>query len=426
MPTVVVTGAGSGIGRAAARRFASGGWRCVLVDRHADALARVRAEMGPRDHAVLALDLTDAREVQRLAGLPGPVDAVVNNAGRSDPSGTPLADQDITAQAGLAALNLAAPAAVVDALDARLVPGARIVNVSSGAGLRAIPFRGLYSPTKAGLIAQSRALAAARPDLVVTVVCPGFVRTELVDGLIAAGRLDARRAIGKTPLGRMAEPAEVAELMVFLASPQAAVVRGQVIALCGGSSVYGGSGAVEPAVHAGVPIETPSALTVVGDATGRWGRLLATDAGAAPGAYPAVVDVSALEAGTAPACGGPPVGPQVASVHAAVRRFARGHVHTASLTLLLPAERPRRWQDAGDGAAARMLVATLACELADRALRVNAITVGTTDDDPDLDGDRAGDAASIAALVVHVAGAGSQFMTGQTLAACPRTERTTP
>ena len=205
MPTVLITGAASGIGRAAAHRFAADGWRCVLVDRDGEGLAGLRPAL-PGAHVAHVADLTDAAQVAGLASLSETLDAVLNNAGASDPRGVALVDQPADEQARLAALNLEAPAAVLAAVDARLSPGARIVAVASGAGLRAIPQRGWYSATKAGLIAQTRAFACARPDLVVTVLCPGFVRTELVDALIAAGPPPPRPAGPETPPGPVAAP----------------------------------------------------------------------------------------------------------------------------------------------------------------------------------------------------------------------------
>jgi NAD(P)-dependent dehydrogenase (short-subunit alcohol dehydrogenase family) len=411
MPTVLLTGAASGIGRAAAHHFAAQGWHCLLVDRDGDGLEQVLRDL-PGTHEARRTDLTDPAQVGSLGAtgrLSGPIDAIVNNAGMSDSRGDPLAQQPPERQAALARLNLAAPAAVVTAVDARLVPGARIVNVSSGAGLRAIPFRGYYSATKAGLVAQSKALAAARPELIVTVLCPGFVRTELVDGLIAAGRLDPRQAVAKTPMGRMGEPAELAEMIGFLASPGAAAISGQVVSLCGGSSVYGGSRACEPATRAMRPMSTPSRVIVEGAEPDRW-RHLVGDSGAAgdgdaSGAYPAEVDATALAiAGDGGNADGVPG--IVAAVHQAARRFASRHAADASLTVLLPVEGADAvpWHRAGDAAAARMLVATLACELAPRALRVNAIEVA-----PGLAPDQ------LRPLLHYVAGARAQFLTGQTL-----------
>src|SRR6478672_6664491 len=193
MQTVLITGAASGIGRDTARLFAGAGWQCVLVDRDDRALRQSAQELpspASAPHVLHTIDLTDAKQIARLRDGSPALDAILNNAGMSDASNTPLADQGPAQMERLLALNLHAPAAVVDACMPLLKPGARIVNVSSGAGLHAIPWRGAYSPSKAGLIAQTRALARARPDLCATVLAPGFVRTELVNGLIEAGRLN--------------------------------------------------------------------------------------------------------------------------------------------------------------------------------------------------------------------------------------------
>lgn len=395
MQTVLITGAASGIGREAARRFSGAGWRCMLVDCNAEALNFLRAALPVVAHGAhlsRVADLTSAEEIRALANGAPPLDALINNAGMSDTRNIPLVEQSAAQLSQLLALNLAAPAALVETFAPLLRPGARIVNVASGAGLRAIPWRGAYSPSKAGLIAQSQALARARPDWCVCVLCPGFVRTELVDGLIAEGRLALAGAVGKTPLGRVAAPAEMAEALYFLASTGAAPLSGQVFPVDGGSSVYGGSRAFEPVMLEPLPLDTPLDLAVEGTGAERWTEV----GGAQKGdAYRATLDVSSLNARA---------GEVMSAVHEAARRFAANHEQQASLTLLLPASLPVDWHSAGDGAAARMLVATLACEWGARALRINAVEVGAHTV-----------AASLVPLLRFVAGAGAQFMTGQTL-----------
>lgn len=396
MQTVLITGAASGIGRDTARLFAREGWQCVLVDRNEAALQALQAELpcsASAAHVLQAVDLTDPSQVARLVEGTPALDAILNNAGMSDPSGMPLAEQDAAQMARLLALNLHAPAAVVDACAHQLKPGARIVNVSSGAGLHAIPWRGAYSPSKAGLIAQSRALAQARPDLCVTVLAPGFVQTELVDGLIAAGRIKPEAAVSKIPLGRMAAPEEMAQALYFLASPGARPLTGQVFAFNGGSSIYGGSQAFAPASLATLPLDLPLRLEVVGEGAAAF-RSVATETTDEPG-YQGCLDVSPLSC--APAT-------LLQTVHAAAVRFAARHAQQASLTLLLPPPKALRWQDAGDAAAARMLVSTLACEWGARALRVNAVEVAAN-----------AESASLHPLLRFACGAGAQFLTGQTL-----------
>lgn len=399
LETVLITGAASGIGRESARLFARAGWQCVLVDSNAQALAAVGAELpAPPSgaHVLHAIDLTDRVQTARLREGTPPLHAILNNAGMSDPSNMPLHHQGPAQIDRLLALNLRAPAAVVDACAPLLQPGARIVNVSSGAGLHAIPWRGFYSPSKAGLIAQTKALAQARPDLCVTVLAPGFVRTELVEALIAQGRLQPERAVAKIPLGRMAAPAEMAQALYFLASEGARPLSGQVLPVNGGSSIYGGSQAFEPATLEPLPVDLPLQLEVLGDCASDWQVVAPAPAPAGQPAYHALLDVSPL------AC---EPGGVLQAVHEAAARFSAAHARHASLALLLPAREAERWQDAGDGAAARMLVSTYACEWGARGLRINALEVphGVAP-------------ASLQALLRFLCGAAAQYVTGQTLA----------
>ncbi|VTU33500.1 3-oxoacyl-[acyl-carrier-protein] reductase FabG [Variovorax sp. PBS-H4] len=397
MQTVLITGAASGIGRDTARLFAAAGWQCVLVDNNERALHPLGQSLpspASAAHVLRTIDLTDPGQIASLGEGTPELDAIINNAGMSDTSNTPLAEQSQAQMNRLLALNLAAPAAVVDACSHLLKPGARIVNVASGAGLHAIPWRGAYSPSKAGLIAQTLALAKARPDWCVTVLAPGFVRTELVDGLIQAGRLSPERAVAKIPLGRMAMPEEMARALYFLASTGAQPLSGRVLAVNGGSSVYGGSQPFTPAAREPHPFDTPLQLEVCGGDTAPWQAV--AQAPAAGAHYAACLDLSPWHGAPARL---------LQTVHAAAARFAARHPAQASLTLVLPVEDATRWQDAGNAAATRMLVSTLACEWGPRALRINALEVP------------AGvDPAALHPLLRFVCGSAAQYLTGQTLA----------
>ncbi|OZI71799.1 SDR family NAD(P)-dependent oxidoreductase [Bordetella genomosp. 12] len=384
MRTALLTGAASGIGRAAARQLAADGWRCVLVDRNAQALQAVSDELGAA-HLPRVADLTDAAQIAALAhGMPA-LDALINNAGMTDSSNLPVVTQDPDGWRRLLELNLHAPARLVQALRAALRPGARIINVASGAGLRAIPWRGAYSPSKAGLIAQTRAMAAALPDYRFTVLCPGFVRTELVASLIASGRLDPARAVAKIPLGRLGEPQDIACALRFLASDEAAALPADMLAVDGGSSIFGGSQAYGPTPHAPLAWDTPLDLRVHGPWDG-------PPADGTPG-YPAILDTRALAS--------PPGQRLDAIVQAAQQAALTG---PGSLTILLPQDAQPDWQAAGERAAARMLIATLACEWGPLAARVNAIEVPP-----------GGDPQRYLPLLRFMAGAQAQYLTGQTL-----------
>lgn len=403
MASVLLTGAGGGIGRAAALGLARAGWRCVLVDADAHALQRLEALWPAEAERPMSLvaDLTDAARIEQLGQEVPPLDALINNAGLSAGGAEATSCPDDGTAARLLALNLAAPARMVQACALRLRPGARIVNVASGAGLRAIPWRGLYSPSKAGLIAQGRALAQARPDWTVTTLAPGFVRTDLVQRLIDGGRLNPAQAVSKIPMGRMAEPEDMAVALCFLASLGARVLTGQLLVLDGGSSVCGGSQPLPPCAHAPLPFEAPlqprcEAVREAGwqAALDGWARSHAGSAGNA--GYPAVIDGRALDARP---------GAQLDAVLDAARCFRARHAALASLTLLLPqpaAQLP--WELAGDAEAARMLVATLAAEWGAHGLRVNALELP-----------RGLAPNSCLPLLGYLAGARAQFLTGQVL-----------
>ncbi len=385
MDTVLLTGAASGIGRAAARRLARGGHRCILVDRNADALQTLANELGaPHEHRVA--DLTDPAQIANLTdGLPL-LDALINNAGMTDDSNQPVIAQDPAAWQRLLDLNLHAPARLLLALRERLLHGARIVNVASGAGLRAIPWRGAYSPSKAGLIAQTRAMARDFPAYRFTVLCPGFVRTELVAALIEAGRLDPARAVAKIPLGRLGEPEEIGCALAFLASAGAVALDADMLAVDGGSSVFGGSQAYPPSPRAPLPCDTPLTLRVQGPWDG-------PPVECAAGGYAAVLDTRVLTR---------PPGQQLDAIVQAARQAANSG--PGSLTLLLPQIRSDDWESAGERAAARMLISTLACEWGPSGARINAVEVAAGAG-PD----------TYLPLLRFVAGAQAQYLTGQTL-----------
>ncbi|GGA75130.1 hypothetical protein GCM10011385_31440 [Nitratireductor aestuarii] len=387
MQTVLLTGAASGIGREAALHFAASGWRVLAVDRDREGLDRLLGELQGSNHLALQLDLTSAEEIASLGELDCTIDAVVNNAGMSDTSGTPLVEKTEAELQRLYALNTQAPALIFRALREKLVPGARIVNVSSGAGIKAIPLRGAYSPSKAAVIAQSQALAKTCPEFTVTCLCPGFVRTDLVESLIAAGRLDPAQAVSKIPLGRMASTAEMARAVTFLAGEGARPFTGQTFVYDGGSSIYGGSARVAPTERQLVSHDVATRYTLVDGPEDFLSDVPA-------GTYPAVIDFSPLKAAE---------GKLAQAVHTAAVRFAAEHQADAALTLVLP---PRssvtEWEQAGDEAAAEMLVRTLACELASSARRVNAVRLN-------------GPASAAGEFISFIAGVEAQFLTGQIL-----------
>ena len=242
--TVVVTGASSGIGRAAARRFGSAGAAVLAVGREPAQLEEVVAEI--RDAggtgAACRADVTTAAGVEQvvrsaLAEL-GPITTLINAAGIYAPGSIEsTTDEQWEAMLGV---NTTAPFRLMRAVLPHLASaGASIVNVSSVTGLRAFPNVLAYCVSKAAVdqLTRCAALELAPRGIRVNAVNPGVVITNLhrrggMDEQAYAAFLTRSRETH--PLGRPGEPGEIAELVFFLASDAAAWITGETISIDGG------------------------------------------------------------------------------------------------------------------------------------------------------------------------------------------------
>lgn len=251
--TALVTGAGSGIGRETALRFAAEGARVFAADLlgdRAQETARLIGEAGGTAIAA-AVDVTAASEVERvieqmLAELGG-IDIVANNAGVTIVGAAHSIeesdwDRELT-------VNLKSVYIVSKAAWPHLVArgGGAIICTASIAGLWAIPDDAAYCASKAGVVMLTKCMAldGARDAIRVNCVCPGFIDTPMIQGYFAdqPDPAAARRfATGLHPLGRLGRPLDIADGYVYLASDEAQWVTGTALVIDGGltAGIWGG------------------------------------------------------------------------------------------------------------------------------------------------------------------------------------------
>jgi 3-hydroxybutyrate dehydrogenase len=238
--TALVTGAGGDIGAACARRLAAAGARVLVVDMRAEAAGKVASEVGGT--AVVA----DLSEPGFADALPDePVDIVVNNAGFQHVA--PIEEFPPEVFGTMLRVMVEAPFLIAR----RVLPGmyargwGRFVNISSVHGLRASPYKSAYTAAKHGLEGFSKvvALEGAPHGVTSTCVCPGYVRTGLVEAQIA----DQARVHGIAPeevvenimlepaaIKRLIEPEEVADLVAYLCGPSGTFITGVSLPMDGG------------------------------------------------------------------------------------------------------------------------------------------------------------------------------------------------
>ncbi len=235
--TVVVTGGARGIGRAAVDRFAAAGERVIALGRHRTALEALGVTW-------FVCDVTDEAAVTSVFDQIGDVDVLVNNAGLAESA--PLHSTSLDSWRRHMDVNATGPFLCMRAV----VPGMRsrgtgaVVTVASTAGRAGVPYTAAYSASKHAVVGLTRAVAAevAGTGVRVNAVCPTFVRTAMTERSIAnivtrTGRTpeQAEEALAAaSPLGRLLEPDEVADAIVFLASPGAAAISGQAVVIDGG------------------------------------------------------------------------------------------------------------------------------------------------------------------------------------------------
>ncbi len=245
----LITGGGTGIGRAIAVAFAREGANVALAGRRLEKLKEVAGEVKKQGAGAKAIkcDVTRARDAERAvretAKQFGKLDVLVNNAGIlsvATVDGISEAEWDRVMTVNVKGPFLMSRAALK---EFRKAGGGAIVNIGSVLGLVAMKDRAAYCASKGGvtLLTKAMALDHAHENVRVNCICPAIVETELVRGLFDSG--EQGQALRKArlttiPLGRFGKPVDVAELAVFLASEESSWLTGAAIPLDGGLTAY--------------------------------------------------------------------------------------------------------------------------------------------------------------------------------------------
>ena len=236
---VVVTGAANGIGAACARLFAASGAKVALWDIDEAAARALAAELGAAADA-MRCDVSSRAEVDAATAATtsafGRIDILINNAGifrAADFLDITEADWD-----AVIGVNLSGAFRVGQAVAREMAKtgGGAIVNMSSVNGVMAIPTIASYNASKGGINQLTRAMALALADrgIRVNAVAPGTIATDLAQKAVLGSAEAKERIMGRTPLRRLGEPAEIAAVCAFLASDAASYMTGEIVAVDGG------------------------------------------------------------------------------------------------------------------------------------------------------------------------------------------------
>ncbi len=243
-PMILITGAGSGLGRAAALQFARAGKHVIVSDMQqaagAETVALIQKEGGTADF--IACNVAVEAEVNALlreVARRGRLEAAVNNAGIGGKGLTPVHQYDLATYEQVMAVNATGVFLCMKAeLEVFLEQGGAgaIVNVASAAGLIGMPQNVAYTASKHAVVGMTRtaALEYARKNIRINAVCPAFTSTPMVDELIALHHSMEEKLIQSIPMKRLGRPEEIAEAIVWLCSEKASFVNGHALALDGG------------------------------------------------------------------------------------------------------------------------------------------------------------------------------------------------
>jgi NAD(P)-dependent dehydrogenase (short-subunit alcohol dehydrogenase family) len=247
MKTALITGGAKGIGLAISQELVALGWNVVVTGRDAAAIDTAVSGLasGPGKAIGRVMDVRDRTSIDSVITDTrsefGSLDSLINCAGviiRNESEVLSEADWETVIDTDLSGVFKCSQAAFADLEKAK---GATIVNVGSIAGSVGIAGRAGYTAAKAGLEGLTRTLGLewADRDIRVNAVAPGWTRTEMVAGGIKDGRLSEAALTSRIPQKRLAEPSEIAKVVLFLMSSDSSYITGQTITVDGGITING-------------------------------------------------------------------------------------------------------------------------------------------------------------------------------------------
>ncbi|MEJ6784783.1 SDR family NAD(P)-dependent oxidoreductase [Aminobacter sp. Piv2-1] len=248
----LVTGGASGIGETAAKLLADLGARVVIADLNRERLDEAAAHTG--SVGVTQGDVASEADAERMVGEAistlGGLDLVFNSAGIGDDL-VPVHEQSVESWQRVVDVNLKGTYLMCRAASRPMLAqkSGAIVNVSSIVGLGGFPRRSAYAAAKAGINHLTHTLACewGPSGIRVNAIAPAYTRTPMVEALLERKAFDPTILERRTPLGRLALPAEMAQAAVFLLSDWASYITGTVLPVDGGWSAFGGAGDVATA-----------------------------------------------------------------------------------------------------------------------------------------------------------------------------------
>ncbi len=254
----LITGGGTGIGAAIAKRFVTDGAKICITGRRQEMLDQVAGSLPPGRVITCAGDVTDYKDVERMVeravDFGGRLNVLINNAAMDQEPSTVI-DIEAGIWQRLLEVNLTGPFNMMKASIPHMIEsgGGSVINISSVAGIRSIPAMPAYCASKGGLISLTQQVALDYGPLKVrcNVVCPGGVRTAMIEGAMGPFAKALGTDVGgvfdffskDVPLRRLASPDEISGLCSYLASDDSSFMTGAVLVIDGGTAIVDVSGA---------------------------------------------------------------------------------------------------------------------------------------------------------------------------------------